>query len=136
MDIIFPAHPRTVKQLQKFRLDKKIQESKNILIVPPVGYFDMMYLMKKCKFIVSDSGGVQEEATSPSIRKKVLIIRKSTDRPEAVKDGYSELVGTDTHKIINAIKKTKNDYKITSNANPYGRGNAAEKILSILRKTM
>lgn len=136
MDIIFPAHPRTIKQLQRFGLDKKIQKSENILIIPPVGYFDMMHLMKKCKFIISDSGGVQEEATSPSIRKKVLIIRKSTDRPEAVKAGYSELVGTSTQKIIQAIKKAKSDSKIISNANPYGSGHSAEKILSILRKTL
>lgn len=136
IDMIFPAHPRTVKQLQKFGLYKKIQESKNILVVPPVGYFDMLYLMKKCKFIISDSGGVQEEATSPSIRKKVLVIRKSTDRPEAVKSGYSELIGTSTQKIIQAIKSTQDDSKITSNVNPYGSGHSAEKILTILRKTL
>lgn len=136
MDMIFPAHPRTIKQLQRFGLYKKIQESQNILVTQPVGYFDMLYLMKKCKFIISDSGGIQEEATSPSIRKKVLVIRKSTDRPEAVKAGYSELVGTKTRKIIQAIKAAQDDSKITSHANPYGNGHSAEKILSILRKTL
>ena len=136
MDMIFPAHPRTIKQLQKFGLYKKIQESENILVIPPVGYFDMLYLMKKCKFIISDSGGVQEEATSPSIKKKVLIIRDTTDRPEAVKAGYSELVGTSTRKIIQAIKDAQDNSKITSNANPYGSGNSAEKILSVLRKAL
>lgn len=136
MDMIFPAHPRTVKQLQKFGLYNKLQQSENILVIPPVGYFDMLYLMKKCKFIISDSGGVQEEATSPAIHKKVLIMRKSTDRPEAVKTGYSELVGTNTKKIIQAINTVKNDSKITSNANPYGNGHSAEKILSILRKML
>ena len=136
MDMIFPAHPRTVKQLQKFDLYQKIQKSENILIVPPVGYFDMLYLMKKCKFIISDSGGVQEEATSPSIRKKVLVIRKSTDRPEAVKSGYSELIGTNTQKIIKAIKSAQDDSKIKSSVIPYGDGRSAEKILSILRKTL
>lgn len=136
MDMIFPTHPRTVKQLQRFGLYKKIQESENILTIPPVGYFDMLYLMKKCRFIISDSGGVQEEATSPSIRKKVLVVRKSTDRPEAVKAGYSELVGIDTQKIIQAIKSAQDNSKITSNTNPYGNGHSAEKILSILRKTL
>lgn len=136
MDMIFPAHPRTVKQLQRFGLYKKLQESDNILIIPPVGYFDMLYLMKKSRFIISDSGGVQEEATSPSIRKKVLIVRKSTDRPEAVKAGYSELVGTCTQKIIMTIRDAQGNPKITSNANPYGNGHSAEKILSVLRKTL
>ena len=136
MDMIFPVHPRTVNQLQRFGLYNKLQESENILVIPPVGYIDMLHLMKKCKFIISDSGGVQEEATSPSIKKKVLVIRKSTDRPEAVKTGYSELVGTNSQKITHAIKKARNDSKITSNANPYGSGNSAEKILSILRKNL
>ena len=135
-DMVFPVHPRTVKQLQKFGLYKKIQESENILVVPPVGYFDMLYLMKKCKFIISDSGGVQEEATSPLIRKKVLVIRESTDRPEAVKAGYSELIGTSTQKIIQAIRSAQDDSRIISSKNPYGSGHSAEKILTILRKTL
>ena len=136
IDMIFPAHPRTVKQLQRFGLYKKLQESDNILVMPPVGYFDMIYLMKKSRFIISDSGGIQEEATSPSIRKKVLIVRKSTDRPEAVKAGYSELVGTGARKIIQAIRDTQDNPKITSDANPYGNGHSAEKILSVLRKAL
>ncbi len=136
VDMIFPAHPRTVKQLQRFDLYKNLQESENILIIHPVGYFDMLYLMKKCNFIISDSGGIQEEATSPSIKKKVLILRKTTDRPEAVTTGYSKLVGTSTQKIIRAIKSAQDDSKITSNTNPYGDGHSAEKILSILHKTL
>ena len=136
IDMIFPAHPRTIKQLQKFGLYKKIKESQNILVISPVGYFDMLYLMKKSKFIISDSGGVQEEATSPAIRKKVLIVRKSTDRQEAINTGYAELVGTSTQKIVQAIKSAEQDSKITSNANPYGNGQAGKKILSILRKAL
>lgn len=136
MDMIFPAHPRTVKQLQRFGLYKNLQESENILVIHPVGYFDMLYLMKTCQFIISDSGGVQEEATSPSIKKKVLVIRDTTDRPEAVNAGYSELVGTSTRKIIQAIKSAQDYSKIKSNVNPYGNGHSAEKILSILRKTL
>lgn len=54
----------------------------------------MLLLMKRCKFIISDSGGIQEEGTSPNIRKKVLVTRKTTDRPEAIKAGMTELVGT------------------------------------------
>ncbi len=136
VDMIFPVHPRTVKQLQRFGLYRKIRDSKKILLLPPVGYFDVLHLMKKCKFIISDSGGIQEEATSPSIHKKVLVVRKTTDRPESVELGYSELVGTDTGKIIRAIKRADNDSKIYSHKNPYGNGNAAQKILKILRNTI
>ena len=133
--IIFPAHPRTIKRLKKFGLYNKVKSSKTISLIPAVGYFDMLHLMKKCKFIISDSGGVQEEATSPKIRKKVLVIRKTTDRPEAIKDGYSELVGTSTKKIMDAIKKNLRNSKIPSSVSPYGSGNASKKILDILKKT-
>ena len=133
-DIIFPAHPRTVKQLQKFGLYSKIKNSKNILVIPPVGYFDMINLMKNCEFIVSDSGGIQEEATAPSIRKKVLVVRNTTDRPEAVKLGYSELVGIKTQQIVRAINKNLRNNSINSRKTPYGKGDASVKIANILKK--
>ena len=103
-------------------------------MIPPVGYFDMLYLMKKCKFIVSDSGGIQEESTAPQIRKKVLVIRDKSDRPEAIETGYSDLVGTKQKDIIHSIKKTLEDPKITSRKNPYGKGDASQKIINILKK--
>ena len=133
-DIIFPAHPRTIKQLHKFGLYNKIKNSKNILVIPPVGYFDMINLMKNCEFIVSDSGGIQEEATAPSISKKVLVLRKTTDRPEAVKLGYSELVGLNTQQIVSTINKNLKNCNINSCKSPYGKGDASKKILEILKK--
>jgi len=83
-DIIFPVHPRTIKRLKQFNLYETISKSKNIILAKSVGYFEMLELMKKCSFIVTDSGGIQEEATSEKIRKKVLVIRKTTDRPESM----------------------------------------------------
>jgi UDP-N-acetylglucosamine 2-epimerase (non-hydrolysing) len=132
--MIFPVHPRTMKKLYQFGLYNKIENSKNIKIIPPVGYFDMLYLMKKCKFIVSDSGGIQEESTAPQIRKKVLVIRDKSDRPEAIDAGYSDLVGTKQKDIIYSIKKTLEDPKIMSRKNPYGKGKASQKIINILKK--
>ena len=134
VDMIFPAHPRTIRRLKEFELYNKIKESRNLLLIPAVGYFDMLYLMKACSFIISDSGGVQEEATSPKIRKKVLVTRKTTDRPEAVKFGYSELVGTETNKIISAVKSAAKNPEIMTHINPYGRGNASQKIIRILER--
>lgn len=134
VDMIFPAHPRTIKRLKEFGMYNKIKNSQNILLIPTVGYFDMLSLMKKCSFIISDSGGVQEEATSPKIRKKVLVVRKTTDRPEAVNLGYSELVGTNTAQIMKAIKKTHKDPTIHSRGNPYGAGIAGQKIINILQR--
>ena len=133
--IIFPVHPRTIKRLREFRLYDKIKNSKTVSLFPPVGYFEMLYLMKRSKFIISDSGGVQEEASSPKIRKKVLVIRKTTDRPEAVEHGYSELVGVTTNKILESIKNCIKNPNISSHINPYGSGKAHKKIIDILRKT-
>ena len=74
--IIFPIHPRTKKRLHEFGLFNKLSQNKNIQIIDSVGYFEILELMKNCSFIVTDSGGIQEEATSPIIRKKVLVLRK------------------------------------------------------------
>ena len=116
-------------------INTKIKNSKKISLIPAVGYFDMLYLMKKCQFIISYSGGIQEEATSPKIRKKVLVVRNTTDRPEAVREGFSELVGTNSKKIEKAIKKNLQKSTITTRTSPYGRGNSSKKIIQILRKT-
>jgi len=132
--ILFPIHPRTKKRLHEFNLYKKILNSKNIRMIPPVGYFDMLLLMKQSKFIISDSGGIQEESTSPQIKKKVLVIRKTTDRPEAVKAGMAELVGTSKNSILNSIKRFSKNPKFPKKPSPYGSGNASKKILNILNK--
>lgn len=134
IDLVFPIHPRTMKRLKQFGLYEKIKTSK-ITILPTMGYFDMLYLMKKSRFIISDSGGIQEEATSPKIRKKVLVVRKTTDRIESTQDGYSELVGTSTNAIVKAIQKNRN-MKISCNSNPYGDGKSGERIITLLRKNL
>ena len=97
---IFPIHPHTRKNLKKFNLFDKITNCKNIITFPSVGYFDMIELMKKCSFIMTDSGGLQEEATAPQIRKKVLVLRNSSDRPESIVDGLFVLVATNQFNII------------------------------------
>ena len=126
--IIFPVHPRTLKQLNKFHLIKKLLNSQNIQIINSTGYFEMLELMKKSSFILTDSGGIQEEATAPQIRKKTFVIRKTTDRPEAVDYGFSELIGTSSHKLKSALKRGY-DSKIPRKKSPFGDGKATEKIL-------
>ena len=132
---IFPIHPRTLKRLKEFGIYKNIASAKNIRMINAVGYFDMISLMKKCKFIVSDSGGIQEEATSPKIQKKVLVVRKTTDRPEAVDAGVSELVGTNPKSIKESILKTASNPKILNKTMPYGDGNTAKKIMKIINRS-
>lgn len=133
-NVIFPVHPRTVERLHKFGLYDKLNDSENVLLIKPVGYFDMLQLMKKCLFIITDSGGIQQEATSPRIRKKVLVTRKTTDSPEAVEAGVAKVVGVETKGILYSIKKTINDPKVHSKEMPYGNGNAARQIIKIVER--
>jgi len=134
-NIIFPIHPRTKKRLQEFDLYNKLSQNKNIQVLNSVGYFDILELMKNCSFIVTDSGGIQEEATSPLIRKKVLVVRKTTDRPEAVETKMAEIIGLNEKNISKSIKKTIKNPKLSSRKTPYGKGDASDKILKILQKT-
>ena len=94
----------------------------------------MIELLKNCLFIVTDSGGIQEEATSPKIRKKVLVTRKTTDRPESVIVGLSELVGTQEKKISIAINRVLNNPTLKSKKTPYGKGDSSSKITKILKR--
>ena len=135
-DIIFPVHPRTLMRLKQFNLYEKLSKSDNVLLLNSVGYFEILELMKNCLFILSDSGGIQEEATAPKIRKKVLVVRKSTDRPESVKAGLSQVIGVKKAKIIQSIKKTIDNPKLASSKMPYGKGDTSSKILKILRKNL
>jgi UDP-N-acetylglucosamine 2-epimerase (non-hydrolysing) len=133
-DVIFPVHPRTLKRLKEFNLYEKLSKSENVLLLDSIGYFEMLELMKKCSFIITDSGGIQEEATAPKIRKKVLVTRKTTDRPEAVRAGLSEVVGVKKNDIVKAIKKTLANPNVSSTTTPFGDGNATKKIIKILQK--
>jgi len=130
--VVYPMHPRTKKRLQQNGLYTRIQKSENIQILPPVGYLDFLVLMKSCEMIVTDSGGIQEETTAPCIRKKVLVIRLSTERPEAVEAGFAEVVGVKKQKITDTIKRALEYRKKLPEKSPYGDGRAGEKIVQII----
>lgn len=106
----------------------------NVSLIEPQDYLPFIYLMKHAKLILSDSGGVQEEA--PSLKKPVLVMRDTTERPEAVKAGTVKLVGSDRDNIIaECIKllEDQNHYqKMAEAANPYGDGQAAHRIVQRL----
>ncbi len=133
LPVIFPLHPRTKKMLKRFNLYEKVKR-KNIQIIPPQGYLDFLSLMKNCKFVVTDSGGIQEECTSPFLAKKVIVLRDSTERPEAIKNGNVKLMQLNHQKIAKQIKfEWEYDFKKLQ-LSPYGNGNAARKIITILEK--
>ena len=133
LPVIISLHPRTKKMLKRFNLYEKIKR-KNIQIISPQGYLDFLSLMKNCKFIVTDSGGIQEECTSPFLAKKVLVLRDSTERPEALKSGNIKLLKLNHKKISKQMKfEWVHDFK-QSRLSPYGNGDAAKKIVEILKK--
>jgi len=133
---VYPMHPRTMRRLKENNLYNKLSSSDKILLLPPVGYLDMLVLMKNCKLILTDSGGLQEEATAPSIRKPVLVLRQSTERPEAVEAGFAKIVGTKKMEILKEVGKTLNSNLKLPSTSPFGDGKASERIVNILIKEL
>ncbi len=132
--VVYPMHPRTRKRLQENNMLRQMEQLKNLLIFPPLGYLDFLVLMKNCRLVITDSGGIQEEATAPNIRKRVLVIRLSTERQEAVEAGFAEVVGTDRNNILaSMIKAVESDEKLPF-VSPFGDGTAAVKTVDIIKK--
>lgn len=132
--VVYPVHPRTQKRLRQNRIYAKVKRSKNLQILPPLGYLDFLVLMKKCEIILTDSGGIQEEATAPQIRKPVLVLRTSTERPEAVEAGFARVVGTEKQSILKALEESLEDRKELPADSPYGKGDAAEQIVKVIEE--
>lgn len=110
-----------------------ITANKNFLLVDPVEYWDLLKLIKNCFIVITDSGGIQEEA--PSFGKPLLVMREVTERPEAVKKGFSKLVGVSQKKILAGFKWAAT-VKLAKGSNPYGDGRASEKIAAVLKKNL
>ena len=132
--VVYPLHPRTKKRLKQNRIYAKIKKSENLQFLLPLGYLDFLMLMKKCEIILTDSGGIQEEATAPQIRKPVLVLRQSTERPEAVEAGFAKVVGTEKQGILKAVEESLNNRKRLPMDSPYGKGDAAERIVKIIEE--
>ncbi len=136
---VFPVHPRTKKRLIQLGLLEKLEALENFTLLDSAGYFDMLELMKRSSFVVTDSGGIQEEVTAPSIRKKAVVIRKTTDRPESIASGYALMAGTSPPQIQKSIKNVANLSSLRTRRSPppspppYGRGGASKKIIRILK---
>ena len=132
IDIVYPVHlnPNVQKPVKEI-----LSDIPNIYLIDPLQYEQFIYMMDKSYFIITDSGGVQEEA--PSLGKPVLVMRDTTERPEALIAGTVKLVGTDTKVIIKEAQKLlddKTEYEKMSKAhNPYGDGKACEKIVDFIK---
>ncbi len=130
--IIYPVHLNPNVQKPVFELLKDVD---NIHLIEPLDYLPFVYLMSKSYMVLTDSGGIQEEA--PSLGKPVLVMRDTTERPEAVEAGTVELVGTDKEEIVKKVNELINNserYKQMSKShNPYGNGKASLEILNVLK---
>ena len=131
--IVYPVHLNpNVKNV----VFENLKDKKNISLINPLGYPAFTWLMDKSYLILTDSGGVQEEA--PSLGIPVLVMRNNTERPEGIKAKTAFIVGTNTEKIIKNVYQfldDKNWYnKVSKNTNPYGDGNASKKIIQFLKK--
>ena len=125
---IYPVH---LNPSVKGPVHEMLGKTGNVKLIPPIPYLEMLTLIKHCEFVLSDSGGIQEEA--PSFGKHCIVMREVTERMESVNLRMSELVGTDVAKILSAIKHTvEGNIKHNLGQNPYGDGHASEKILDIL----
>ncbi|WP_414470593.1 non-hydrolyzing UDP-N-acetylglucosamine 2-epimerase [Methanobacterium sp. ACI-7] len=132
--IIFPAHPRAVKNLKQYNLLEKIENAEHIKIIKPVGYLDFLILLSKSKVIMTDSGGLQEEAITLNV--PCTTLRYNTERPETVKAGGNILVGSEKDKIVNTVNEILNNPQIYSKMseakNPYGNGNSSKQIIDAI----
>lgn len=131
LELVYPVHLNPNVQEPVYRLLGGIP---NITLVPPIEYLPLVHLLRHAALVLTDSGGIQEEATSLKI--PALVLRNVTERPEGVEAGFLRLVGTDTDSIFEAARSLLDDRssfdRISKSPNPYGDGHAAEKIVRAL----
>lgn len=135
VDFVYPMHlnPNVRKPIHEV-FGEDLSNLGNMFFIEPLGYLSFVYLMEKSAIVLTDSGGIQEEA--PGLGKPVLVMRDTTERPEALEAGTVKLVGTDCDKIVNEVSALLDDrvyYNQMSKAvNPYGDGLACERIIAFI----
>jgi UDP-N-acetylglucosamine 2-epimerase (non-hydrolysing) len=132
INFIFPVHLNPIVREVVYPI---LEPLKNVHLIEPLDYLDFVNLLAASSLVITDSGGVQEEG--PSLGKPILVLRKVTERPEAVRYGTVKLVGLDTGKIVSSARRlldSKAAYrKMASAVNPYGDGKAAERTVGIIK---
>jgi UDP-N-acetylglucosamine 2-epimerase (non-hydrolysing) len=134
IQIIFPIHPRTKKMIHQFGYDERIHEMNNLLFVDPMGYLDFLSLMSRARFVITDSGGIQEETTYLGI--PCITLRQNTERPITIQMGSNRLVGTDPELIVSTAREAMNAYLRNHQIPPLWDGKASERIVSILTQIL
>lgn len=138
VDFVYPMHlnPNVRKPIHQV-FGEDLNNLGNIFFIEPLEYLPFVFLMEKSDIVLTDSGGIQEEA--PGLRKPVLVMRNTTERPEAVDAGTVKLVGTDYDAIVDNVSKLLTDRnlynKMSKATNPYGDGKACERIIRYIEIT-
>jgi len=131
--IVFPIHPRSRKNIESFNFDDRLKRMKNLIMTEPLGYLDFLCLMSNSKFVITDSGGIQEETTVLGI--PCITLRKNTERHVTAEQGTNLLVSTDKEKVVSkAMEVIYGKIKLKNRIPELWDGKAAERIVKILSK--
>ena len=133
-EIVFPVHPRTRKMMETYKLRRKFNAVPNLIITEPLGYLDFLSLMMNARYVLTDSGGIQEETTSLKI--PCLTLRENTERPVTVDEGTNTLTGLNKNAIIKNIKKIESGKYKSGTSPKYWDGKSAQRIVSVIRELM
>ncbi len=128
--IVFPIHPRTLKKAAEFELKSQLTENSNIILTSPLDYFAFQKLVKNCKFVLTDSGGIQEETTFRQV--PCLTLRKNTERPATVEIGSNVLVEFNAASIMIKVDQIMASNYKESSIPPFWDGKATERIVKVL----
>ncbi len=133
--VVFPVHPNPNVRQEAHR---RLSSCPNVHLIDPMDYVNFSHLMNQAEIILTDSGGIQEEA--PSLSKPVLVLRETTERPEGVEAGVARLVGTNRKLIVDEVTRLLSDRQyrdsMTGRTNPYGDGQAAARIVQMLKQRL
>ncbi|AEH24054.1 non-hydrolyzing UDP-N-acetylglucosamine 2-epimerase [Pyrococcus yayanosii] len=132
--LVYPVHPRTEKRLKAFGLWERLEKAEHVILTKPLAYLDFLKLERNAKIIMTDSGGIQEEAIILNV--PCLTLRYNTERPETLKAGGNVLVGLEKERALAYVERLLSDSefyeKMASASNPFGDGKAGERIAEIL----
>jgi len=128
--LIFPVHPRTRAKLTERGWIESMEEGNRLRLVEPIGYLDFINLMKGCRFVLTDSGGIQEETTALGV--PCITVRKSTERPVTVTEGTNVVAGLESEKILEYCEKALSGKWKTGSLPALWDGKASERIVSII----
>src|SRR5260370_33960315 len=133
--VLFPVHPNPPARAA---ITPSLQRISNVILCEPLDYDQFLSCLQHAFRVISDSGGVQEEATA--LGKPVLVLRQETERPEGVAAGALKLIGTDSRKIVQEAERLLNDHavyrRMSQASNVFGDGHAAERIVRILERSL